>query len=165
MKSEKINTISPDQGQSISVVGDTYRTLMSGKQTGGAYAAIDMLVPPGGGPGPHAHPDIQESFYVLQGEVVVRSEEQTYTAREGSFVDIPKGGIVHNFKNESDAVAHLLCYVAPAGLEEFFEEIGQPVEQGTFLPPPEMTPEAQAQLKEVAERHGQKLFPPDYLTK
>ncbi|MEJ7663753.1 MAG: hypothetical protein WKG07_31590 [Hymenobacter sp.] len=33
-------------------MGDTYRVIASGEQTGGAYAVIDMLVPPGGGPAP-----------------------------------------------------------------------------------------------------------------
>ncbi|HXO74313.1 MAG TPA: hypothetical protein VN824_03765, partial [Puia sp.] len=46
-------------GQSLSVVGDTYRILISGKETEGAFAVIDMLIPPGGGPGPHSHPNIR----------------------------------------------------------------------------------------------------------
>ena len=165
MSTTPVNPVGPNEGPSLSIIGDTYRILVSGEQTGGAYAAIDMLVPPGGGPGPHAHPDFAETFYVVQGEVIVRSEEQSYTARQGSFVEIPKGGGVHNFKNESDSLAHLVCYVVPAGLEKFFEEIGQPVEWQSFLPPPEMTPEAEKHLKEVAQKYGQTLFPPDYLTK
>ena len=165
MSTTHVNTVGSDEGLSLSIVGDTYRILFSGEQTGGAYAAIDMLVPPGGGPGPHAHPNFSESFYIVQGEVVVRSEEQAYTARQGSFAEIPKGGVVHSFKNESDSLAHLICYVVPAGLEKFFEEIGQPVEWGSFLPPPKMTPEDEKHLKEVAKKYGQTLFPPDYLTK
>lgn len=31
------------------------------KKTADAHAVIDMLVPPGGGPGPHAHKNIQEN--------------------------------------------------------------------------------------------------------
>src|SRR5450631_4351971 len=88
-------------GQSVSVVGDTYRILIAGKQTGGAYAAIDMLIPPNGGPGPHSHAGFQESFYVIDGEIEVKSEVSTYIAKKGSFVEIPKGGIVHCFKNKS----------------------------------------------------------------
>lgn len=158
-------TVAPQEGQFLSVVGDTYRILITGEQTGGAFAAIDMLVPPGGGPGPHAHAGFQESFFVMEGEIVVRSETQTYTAQKGSFVNIPLGGIIHNFKNESDAVAHLLCVVVPAGLETLFQEIGKPVEAGQFLPPPPMTPDKQEQMKAIAEKHGQKLYPPNYFDK
>lgn len=53
----------------ISVVGNTYRIIISGKETMGEYAIIDMIVPPGGGPPPHAHPSFHESFYVVEGEI------------------------------------------------------------------------------------------------
>jgi quercetin dioxygenase-like cupin family protein len=153
----------PDEGQNLSMVGDTYRILMTGQETGGAYGAIDMLIPPGGGPGPHAHPDFQESFYVIDGEIEVKSEVSTYVAKKGSFVNIPKGGIVHCFKNKSDKVAHLLCVVVPSGLEAFFMEIGSPVAVGAFLPPPIMDEAAMKKITELTGKYGQKLFPPDYL--
>jgi quercetin dioxygenase-like cupin family protein len=156
-------TLDADNGQSLSVVGDTYRILISGKQTGGAFATIDMLIPPNGGPGPHAHADFQESFYVIDGEIEVKSEAGTYIATKGAFVSIPRGGIVHCFKNKTDTMAHLLCTVVPSGLEEMFLEIGKPVEAGTFLPPPEMDEESIKKLLAIAEKHGQKVYPPDFL--
>ena len=156
-------TLGPHDGQSLSIVGDTYRILVSDKDTGGSFAAIDMLVPPGSGPGPHAHPNFTETFFVLDGEVEVRSEAGTYTAKKGSYVVIPQGGIVHCFKNKSDQMAHLLCTVVPAGLDEFFIEIGKPVTWGEFLPPPPMEPESIGKLIAIAEKYGQKIFPPDYL--
>lgn len=156
-------TIGAQDGQNVSVVGDTYRILISGKQTGGAFATIDMLIPPGGGPGPHAHANFQESFYVIEGEIEVKSEGSAYIAKKGSFVSIPKGGIVHCFKNKSDKIAHLLCMVVPSGLEEFFMEIGQPVAIGEFLPPPPMDVASIKELQGLAEKYGQKVYPPDYL--
>ncbi len=62
MANKEISVVDKDTGQNISVVGDTYRILISGEETDHHYAVIDMLVPPGGGPGPHAHKDIQECF-------------------------------------------------------------------------------------------------------
>jgi quercetin dioxygenase-like cupin family protein len=158
-----IKTVNEEQGQTISVVGDNYRIIVSGKETQGAYAVIDMLVPPGGGPGPHAHADIQELFYVVEGEIEFKTEAGKYLAKKGSFVNIPKGGEVHCFKNTSNAMAHLLCTVIPSGLDEFFQEIGTPTTPGTFLPPPAFTPEELTRLRSAAEKHGQKLYPPDYL--
>ena len=156
-------TVGVSDGENISVVGDTYRILVRGEQTGGAFATIDMLIPPDGGPGPHAHPDIEESFYVIAGEIEVKSEFGSYTATKGSFINIPKGGVIHGFKNNTSETAHLLCTVVPAGLETFFEEIGKPVSLGEFLPPPPMDPESAKKLQEIAEKHGQKVYPPDYL--
>src|SRR5471032_2659559 len=115
-------TVSPAQSASLSVVGDTYRILLSGAQTGGAFAIIDMLVPPNGGPGPHSHAAMQESFYVVEGAVVVKTKDHTYTALKGSLVSIPLGGAVHEFKNLTHATAHLLCTVVPAGLDAMFLE-------------------------------------------
>lgn len=161
----KITTVDTHDGQNLSVVGDTYRLLIGGEQTGGAYATIDMLIPPKGGPGPHAHAGFQESFYVVEGEIVVRTAAQTYTARQGSFVNIPRGGVAHSFKNESSTTAHLLCVVVPAGLEDFFREIGKPVAAGTFLPPPQLDEAAQQRLQEIAKKYGQEVFPLDYFDK
>ena len=165
MQSTTITTKDPQDGQYLSVVGDTYRLLLTGEQTNNSCAIIDMFIPPNGGPGPHAHSHIQESFYVIEGEVVVRTETQMYTARKGSFVNIPLGGTIHNFKNESDTTAHLLCLVVPAGLEKMFQEIGKPVKAGEFLPLPHLGIEELKHMREIAERYGQEVFPPDYFKK
>ena len=125
-RSDTILIVGNQQGKSLSVVGDTYRLILTGEQTSGQYATIDMQIPPGGGPGPHARAAISESFYVVEGEVVVRSETQTYTARQGDLVTIPVGGAVHNFKNESDKKAHLVCMVVPAGLDACSSKWGNP---------------------------------------
>ena len=155
--------LGPQEGQTLAVMGSNYRILASGKDTAGAYATIDMLVPPGGGPGPHAHADIEETFFVAAGEVEVKSEFGTYVATAGSFVRIPKGGVVHGFKNKSERPARLLCTVVPAGLEEFFQHIGQPVAAGQFLPPPTLDAEAIKRIQALAQEYGQQVFPPNYL--
>ncbi|WP_080237318.1 cupin domain-containing protein [Spirosoma rigui] len=155
--------MAPEAGQSISVVGDTYRVLVGGKDTAGAFATIDMLIPPGGGPGPHAHAAFEESFYVIDGEIEVKSEFGNYTATKGSFINIPRGGVVHGFTNKTGQTAHLLCTVVPAGLETFLEEIGQPVAAGQFLPVPHFDAATIRQLQAIAGKHGQHVYPPNYL--
>ncbi|GAB3694754.1 hypothetical protein GCM10027592_16040 [Spirosoma flavus] len=155
--------VGAEEGRSVSVGGSTYRILVGGKDTAGAFATIDMLVPPGSGPGPHAHADFEESFYVIEGEIEVKSEFGNYVATKGTFITIPKGGVVHGFKNKAEQTAHLLCTVVPAGLETLFEEIGQPVAPGHFLPPPVLDAATIQKLQTIAEKHGQQVFPPDYL--
>lgn len=157
-------TLGAQEGQTLSIAGGNYRILISGKQTGGEFATIEMTVPPGGGPGPHAHPDFQESFYVIAGAVEVQSEDGVYEASQGAYIVIPKGGMVHGFKNKSSEQAKLLCTVVPSGLEEMFLELGVPVAEGTFLPPPVMDEAARQKLKELLEKYGQKAYPPDYFS-
>lgn len=165
MRPTNIITVNPREGQGLSVVGDNYRLLITGKETENAFAVIDMLIPPNGGPMPHAHANFNESFYVIEGEIVVQSEEQTYVAKQGAFVCIPKGGAIHSFKNETNSNAHILCLVVSSGLEEFFKEIGQPVAFGEFLQPPVMNAAAAARLKTIAEKYNQEVFPLDYFQK
>lgn len=137
----------PTEGQTISMAGNTYRMLVTGQQTNGEFAVMDFLIPPGGGPGPHAHAGFQESFYVVEGELEVKSEAGTYIAKKGSFVTIPKGGMVHMFKNKTNQPAQMICVVVPSGLDEFFMEASKPA----------------ADVKALAAQYGQQLFPPDYL--
>ena len=165
MRPNSILTVDAGELSSISVAGGTYTIIIPGEQTQGIYAVIDMKIPPQGGPGPHAHTAIQETFYVLEGEVVFKSETQSYTATPGSLISIPAGGAVHCFKNQTQEPARLLCLVSPAGLDDFFKEIGQPVAANTFMSPAEMNETEKQRLQEIAVRYGQELFPPDYLDK
>lgn len=62
-------------------------------------------------------------------------------------------------------MAHLLCTVVPAGLDDFFEEIGRPVQEGKFLPPFPMDENEVKRLMTIAKKYGQEVYPPDYLDK
>jgi hypothetical protein len=43
-----------------------------------------------------------------------------------------------------------------------FEETEKPIAADTLLPISQMTPEELEQLQSIAEKYGQKLYPPDY---
>jgi hypothetical protein len=57
-----LTAVAAQEGSIVSVVGDTYRIVIGSEQTNGAYALIDMLIPPKGGPGPHSHANFQKRF-------------------------------------------------------------------------------------------------------
>lgn len=158
-----ITVLESSRGDCVGVMGDNYRIVVSGKETNGQYAIIDMKVPPGGGPAPHSHPDIHETFFVTEGELLYKTEAGKVVVNTGGYVDIPKGGAVHCFKNVSEKNARVLCTVSPAGLDEFFKEFGEPVQSGEFLPVPDITPEFMEKLNKLNEKYGQISFPPDYL--
>jgi quercetin dioxygenase-like cupin family protein len=151
--------IEAGKGKVLSIAGGSYRIMVSGSETNGDYATIEMTVPPGGGPGPHAHAGFHETFFVLEGEVEIKTENGSYTATTGSYAAIPKGGLVHGFKNKTDQVARLLCTVVPAGLEYFFIEIAQAADAE---PDKSKAPDMK-KMNAIAEKYGQKLYPPDYL--
>ncbi|MDB5609221.1 MAG: cupin protein [Bradyrhizobium sp.] len=126
----------------ISVAGGTYTILMTGEQTGGRYSLIDMLVPPGGGPPPHRH-DFEEMFTILEGEIELTFRGEALRASAGSTVNIPANA-PHSFKNKADKPARLLCMCTPAGQEEFFMAVGDPVDSRT-APPPQLSKAEQAE--------------------
>ena len=113
----------------VAVVGGTYSILVSGAQTAGRYCLIDMIVPDGGGPPLHRH-DFEEMFTVLEGELAFIFRGETATVRAGSSVNIPANA-PHVFKNTSGSAVHMLCMCTPAGQEEFFVEVGDPLDSRT----------------------------------
>jgi quercetin dioxygenase-like cupin family protein len=132
----------------VAVAGGTYTILLSGDDTAGRYTLIDMHVPPGGGPPPHRH-DFEEMFTVLEGEVEVTFRGETAVARAGESVNVPANA-PHRFRNASDRPARLLCMCAPAGQEQFFLAVGDPVESRT-APPPTLSDAERAERRARAE--------------
>jgi len=146
----------------LAVVGDTYTVLLSGEQTAGRFALIDMLIPAGGGPPPHRH-HFEECFRVLEGSVEVTLRDDPPVRLEaGATVNIPADA-PHAFRNPADVPARLLCTAVPAGLEAFFAEFGDRVDSRTSPPPVLSDEERQARLRRAAERapdYGMELLPP-----
>ncbi len=160
---KKIKILDESQGEFVGVAGDNYRVIVGADATENAFSVIDMTIPPGGGPVPHAHPDIQEFFYVLEGELEYKTETGPTIVAKNGLVYIPRGGAIHSFKNVTQVMARVLCVVMPGGLERFFAEFGVPVARGEFPPPLAMTPEIHAKLDALNEKYGQSMYPPDYL--
>ena len=128
--------VSPDTDDSLphlGVVGDTYTILVSGADTAGRYTLIDMHVLPGGGPPPHRH-DFEEMFTILDGEIELTFRGVSAVATAGETINVPANA-PHVFRNVSERPARLLCLCSPAGQEEFFKEVGVPVEHRTEAPP------------------------------
>ena len=136
----------------IGLVGDTYTILVAGSDTAGRYTLIDMHVPPGGGPPPHIHHREQEAFYVLEGTLDIQMGEKVVQASTGDFVHIPIG-TVHSFRNSGDGVAWLLVIFSPGGMERFFEETMEVVEDRS-APNPDNIDAVVARYVEAAPRHG-----------
>jgi quercetin dioxygenase-like cupin family protein len=148
--------------QHLGVVGDTYTVLVAGEDTAGRYTLIDMLVPQGGGPPPHRH-DFEEMFTVLEGEIEVTFRGETTTARAGETVNVPANA-PHRFTNAAPDPARLLCMCTPAGQEEFFALIGDPVPTRTAAAPTLSDTEKAERMKravELAPRFRTELLIPE----
>jgi mannose-6-phosphate isomerase-like protein (cupin superfamily) len=116
--------------------GDIYTFLITGEETGGAYFAMEALVPPGGGPPLHIHNREDETFYVVEGECSIRLGDATVSACAGDFVNIPRG-TVHCFHNSGTKPMRMILTFSPAGIEKYFEETLEPVVDVSSGPPTE----------------------------
>ena len=147
---KKLTVANPDDPKMrhISVAGGTYTILVTGDETGGRYCLIDMLVSPAGGPPPHRH-DFEEMLTILEGEIELTSRGESQRATAGLTVNIPANA-PHSFKNTSDKSARLLCMCTPAGQEDFFMAVGDPVDSRT-APPPQLSKAEQAERGQRAK--------------
>ncbi len=98
--------------------------LARGQSTEGVFGLYRWnMGPRAGGPEPHFHRTISESFFILSGDVRVHDGNDWVDARGGDFVHVPPGGI-HGFRNEADAPASMLLLFTPgAPREEYFETL------------------------------------------
>ena len=107
------------QGRVLRAFGDEITVLLSGDQTGGKYAMLLDVAPPGGGPPPHSHENEDELFYVLEGRASFLANGEWTEVLPGTAAFLPKGSI-HTFKNVGDTPLKLMVTVSPAGFEKFF---------------------------------------------
>ena len=138
--------------------GVMYRFLVTGDETGGAYFAMEALVPPGGGPPLHIHSNEDETFYVVEGRIDFRLGDDRITAGVGDFVNVPRGH-VHCFHNSSDAVARLILTFTPACIVKFFEGSLERALHPTQTPPDNVA-EVAARYAEAAPRYGMEFLLP-----
>jgi mannose-6-phosphate isomerase-like protein (cupin superfamily) len=78
--------------------------------------SVITMAPGAHGPEMHAHADEDDSFYVLDGELVFILEEGDVRAPEGTFVLVPPG-VEHSFRNPLDRPTRVLNIHAPAGFD------------------------------------------------
>jgi len=138
--------------------GSRMTFLATGKETGGAFFLSEIMVPPGGGPPPHIHHREDESFHILEGALTVQVGGNTLDASAGDFVYLPRG-IAHSFKNAGNVNARAIVLITPAGLEDYFAEVFDPVTDRSAAPPP-VSKELIARALAASPRYGMVLLPP-----
>jgi uncharacterized cupin superfamily protein len=85
---------------------------------------VEGVLPPGGGfQLPHWHEDLDEVFYVLEGEVEFLLDGQWQRVGAGGAVFVPAGA-VHAFRNRSERTARQLV-IGLAEVAELIAELGE----------------------------------------
>jgi quercetin dioxygenase-like cupin family protein len=92
-------------------------------------SVLEFEVRSGGGVSPHFHKGHSDSFYVLEGELEIHLGDDVFRAGAGSYALAPPG-VVHRFRNVSDAPARVLNLHTPGGFAEYRRELEALREQG-----------------------------------
>jgi quercetin dioxygenase-like cupin family protein len=111
--------------------GSHWRVLVSGADTGGLVAVVEVCIQAGYEPPHHVHSREDEVVVVLDGHVLVHRDGEQIDCKAGSRVLLPRGSD-HTFTIRS-AAARLLLLLLPAGLEHALQEF-TPSVGGTHAP-------------------------------
>jgi quercetin dioxygenase-like cupin family protein len=143
------------EGQAFWMLGGLYEVLLSSDETDGKSTIMQLTVPPGLGPPPHAHTG-SESVYVVDGTLKFHIGDEVIEGGPGSMFHFSPG-MVENF--EPTSTVRLVANYSPGGIEKFFAEAGEPA-QARQLPPPPTSPPDIARLVEIGAHYGVSIHPP-----
>ena len=96
------------------------------QETNGAFHFLEFTSPAGKVTPLHIHPDSDESFYVLEGEIVVHVDGVDHRVSQGGFVMAPRG-VPHAFITTSEV--RLLSWHTPGADDGFYLDASKPLDE------------------------------------
>ncbi len=153
--------IDTKKGQKFWLLGDVYTFHITGAETDGKYAVLEITSPSGSSPPLHSHSKETEGFYVIDGEFLFQygddNNNNKITAKPGTFLHLKKN-IPHTYKNVGNSTGRLLFTIVPAGFENFFAEVGVIMDnEETFSPPSIDSIDITKIVKIADEEYGVKI--------
>ncbi len=143
-----------DKNNSWWYIGHLMSLLVTSKETGGKYALLRATERRGLEPPPHTHTREDETFLILKGEVTYTVGGQTFNAKEGDVMFLPKN-IQHSFKIQTETLETMIL-LNPGGLENYFVEMSKPAEELQLPPMPQGPPDIK-KLIATASKYGVKF--------
>lgn len=123
-------------------------TELAATADGGVVA--EATLPEGASPPLHMHDDLDDSFYVVDGRMVMRCGDEVWIAEPGDWVEFPMG-VPHTFR-VMDGPARVLLVHDNDHFLSFVRDLGRSAEAPT-LPPPGGGPSLEA-LATASAAHG-----------
>lgn len=111
--------------------GGVHSWVATEADTGGAFLMFEDELDAGKLTPLHRHPDADETFYMLSGEVLLHIDGLERRLATGGIAIIPRG-VPHAFMVTS-AEARMLCLQTPGSGEAFYRQASDPAGDG---PPP-----------------------------
>jgi quercetin dioxygenase-like cupin family protein len=132
-----------------------FNFIATGKDTNGAFSLTHVHIRKGFEPPAHTHTRETESFYILEGNMQFVVGEEIIDASAGDLIFLPKD-IKHSWQAITDT-AKVLIIIEPAGLEQFFMDFSQRVEDNNLPAPPQSPPPTEFMetfIKALSQEYG-----------
>ncbi|AFY78037.1 cupin domain-containing protein [Pleurocapsa sp. PCC 7327] len=78
-----------EEGQSLQVLGDRVCIKLKSAQSINNMAVVTVDVPPNGFVPPHTHAKEEESYYMLEGSMIMYLDGREFMIEPGDFVHVP----------------------------------------------------------------------------
>ena len=98
--------------------GGVHTWLATSAETGGAFLLFDDVMTRGKTTPLHSHPEVDETLYVLDGEILVHIDGRELTLGSGGVAMVPRG-VPHAFLITSER-ARILFLETPGSSEAFY---------------------------------------------
>jgi mannose-6-phosphate isomerase-like protein (cupin superfamily) len=122
---------------------------------GATPIVIEHHVGPGGRAPLHLHHRLEDSFYLLSGELALRCGDESFVVRAGDYVSLPRG-VPHTLANVGDVEAVMLQTHTDSSFLDFIRAIGVPATQ----PRPEFASMDLPAMNAIAGQTGQPVVGP-----
>jgi quercetin dioxygenase-like cupin family protein len=148
-----------DEGEGLWFLGSHVALKVTGAESSGAIAILEAHAPRGHGSPLHVHTREDETFYVIDGELRVEVEDDTYVVGPGMTAFGPRN-LPHRFTVMSEE-ARFLLIASPAGFEDFVRAGSEPATE-TRIPDPATAsaPPDPAALAALAAQFGIEILGP-----
>lgn len=103
--------------------GGAFRWKATAAETDGAFLAMEDRMEQGKVTPYHLHPEEDEGFYLIDGEILVNVDGEEHRVGPGGFVFLPRG-VPHAFMVTSES-AHILAFQVPGTGEAFYRAAGE----------------------------------------
>jgi quercetin dioxygenase-like cupin family protein len=120
--SGQAHTVAPAEGQIVDLGITRMRILAAGAATGRAFTLAEFAGQQGVWTVPHLHREMEESFFVLDGDFTFTVGDEEIPAGVGSYVLVPRG--TRHTLAAGVGGGSVLTLMVPGGLEDMFIELG-----------------------------------------
>jgi quercetin dioxygenase-like cupin family protein len=118
------HAVAPGEGRVVELGVTRMRVLAAGEATTGrAFTLAEFAGQAGPWTVPHLHRDMEESFFVLDGEFTSNIGQEEIQSGPGSYLLVPRG--TRHLLAAGAEGGRCLVLMVPGGLEEMFFELGE----------------------------------------